>query len=101
MVQDSTFSLQTSEWLSRHEAAAHPDFSAAAQEEAVSHLHDVGLVHRGHLSSVVVHCILEGVLCHSRAGHSCDHLQVHAIVADHWVTMTPSALVWVVGEETP
>lgn len=50
-------------------------FPAALDEEAISHLHDVGLVHGCHLVPIVVSSILEGILSHSCAGNSGDDLQ--------------------------
>lgn len=50
-------------------------FPAALDEEAISHLHDVGLVYGCHLVSVVISCILEGILSHSCTGNPGDDLQ--------------------------
>ena len=50
-------------------------FSAALDEETVSHLHDVSLVHSRHLVSAIVMSILEGVLSHTGTGNPGDDLQ--------------------------
>ncbi len=49
--------------------------SAAFDEEAVCHLHDVCLVNRTDFLAAVVLSILEGILCHAGAGNPCDDLK--------------------------
>lgn len=50
-------------------------FSTALDEEAISHLHDVGLVDSCYFVPVVVSSILESILSDSCAGNSGDDLQ--------------------------
>ena len=55
-------------------SAAH--LSAALDEEAVGHLHDVGLVDGVHALAAVVPRILERILCHPCAGVPRDDLYI-------------------------
>ena len=54
---------------------AFSDPSHASQEQAVAHLHDVGLVHGGHPLAAVLHGVLEGESRHARRGVLGDDLQ--------------------------
>ena len=49
-------------------------FSAALDEQAISHLHDVSLVHCCDLVTAIVTGILKGVLSDPCTGNSCDDL---------------------------
>lgn len=50
-------------------------FSAAFDEETISHLHDVCLVYCCHLVSPILMSILEGILSYTSTGHPGDDLQ--------------------------
>ncbi len=50
-------------------------FSAALDEETVSHLHDVGFVHCCHLATLVFVSVFEGILSYTGACHPGDDLQ--------------------------
>jgi len=50
-------------------------FSAALDEETISHLHDVCLVHCCHLVSPILMSVLEGILSYASTGNPGDDLQ--------------------------
>ena len=50
-------------------------FSAALDEETISHLHDVCLVHCCHLVSSILMSVLKGILSYTSTGNPGDDLQ--------------------------
>ena len=56
--------------------ASAPHLSAALDEKAISHLHDVGLVNGVHALAAIVPGILEGIFRHSCTGIPCDDLDM-------------------------
>lgn len=53
-------------------------FSAALDEQAISHLHDVSLVYSCNLMTAIVTGILERILSNPCAGNSRNDLQQHS-----------------------
>lgn len=62
--------------------------SAALDEEAIRHLHDVGLVDSADLSARIVARILEGILCDTCAGVPRDDLAPTKKLSEH-ILITP------------
>ena len=61
-------------YLASAKSSPRSHLSAAPEEEAVRHPHDVRLVNSGHSTAVVLLCILEGVFGHPRGSLSRDEL---------------------------